>query len=134
MSGETGCGKTTQLPQMLLEDAIRRGAGPATNIVCTQPRRISAVSIAQRVAQERGEAVGGTIGYRIRLEAKASPATRLLFCTSGVLLRRLTVDENISTVSHVIVDEVPPSPPSPPPPPACAAAVPVRDCLLWGLP
>lgn len=109
MSGETGCGKTTQLPQMLLEAAIARGAGPDTSIVCTQPRRISAVSIAQRVARERGEALGHRVGYRIRLEAAASADTRLLFCTSGVLLRRLTVDEDITAVSHVFVDEVPPA-------------------------
>ena len=106
VSGETGCGKTTQLPQFILEDAIAAGRGPATSIICTQPRRISAVSIAQRVAQERGEAVGGSVGYKIRLEGESSAATRLLFCTSGVLLRRLISDPELSTVSHVVVDEI----------------------------
>ena len=92
VSGETGCGKTTQLPQFILEDAIDAGCGARTSIICTQPRRISAVSIAQRVAQERGERVGGTVGYKIRLESCASARTRLLFVTTGVLLRQLVSD------------------------------------------
>jgi HrpA-like RNA helicase len=62
LSGETGCGKTTQVPQFLLETA---GDAPVTNIICTQPRRISAVSVAERVAQERGEPLGGSIGYQV---------------------------------------------------------------------
>jgi HrpA-like RNA helicase len=85
VSGETGCGKTTQLPQFILEDAIASGRGPATNIICTQPRRISAISVARRVAHERGEAVGHTVGYRTRVQERLSPHTKLLFCTSGAL-------------------------------------------------
>ena len=84
VSGETGCGKTTQLPQFILEEAMSAGLGPATNIVCTQPRRISAISVAKRVAQERGEAAGQTVGYRTRVQERVSPDTKLLFCTSGV--------------------------------------------------
>ena len=56
-------------------------------MICTQPRRIAAVGVASRVADERGEAIGGNVGYSIRLESKRSRATRLLFCTVGVLLR-----------------------------------------------
>ncbi|CAI7774394.1 unnamed protein product, partial [Closterium sp. NIES-53] len=58
VSGETGCGKTTQLPQYLLEDAVEAGEGAQSSIICTQPRRISAVAVAERVAAERGESIG----------------------------------------------------------------------------
>ena len=58
LNGETGCGKTTQVPQYILEDNIFRGNGSMTNILVTQPRRISAVSVANRVAEERGERMG----------------------------------------------------------------------------
>ena len=66
--GETGCGKTTQVPQYLLDAAWQQGQ--ACRVLCTQPRRISAVSVADRVAVERGESVGDSVGYTIRLDSK----------------------------------------------------------------
>lgn len=68
ISGETGCGKTTQVAQFILDDYIKKGKGSLCRIVCTQPRRISAVSVATRVAEERGESLGISVGYQIRLE------------------------------------------------------------------
>ncbi|KAJ8754471.1 hypothetical protein K2173_005632 [Erythroxylum novogranatense] len=106
ISGETGCGKTTQLPQYILEEEISSMHGADCNIICTQPRRISAISVAARISSERGESLGETVGYQIRLESKQSAQTRLLFCTTGVLLRRLVQDPDLTGVSHLLVDEI----------------------------
>ncbi|XP_042504463.1 DExH-box ATP-dependent RNA helicase DExH3-like isoform X2 [Macadamia integrifolia] len=106
ISGETGCGKTTQLPQYILESEIDAARGATCNIICTQPRRISAMSVSERVAAERGDKLGGSVGYKVRLEGMKGRDTRLLFCTTGILLRRLLVDRNLKGVSHVIVDEI----------------------------
>ncbi|XP_057519359.1 DExH-box ATP-dependent RNA helicase DExH1 [Amaranthus tricolor] len=106
VSGETGCGKTTQLPQFILEEEISSLRGADCSIVCTQPRRISAISVAARISSERGANLGETVGYQIRLEAKRSTQTRLLFCTTGVLLRQLVQDPNLTGVSHLLVDEI----------------------------
>ena len=83
ISGETGCGKTTQVPQFILDATIHAGRGAECRLICTQPRRISAVAVAERVASERLERVGGTVGYQIRLESRMSANTRLSFCTTG---------------------------------------------------
>lgn len=72
-----------QVPQYILESAIAAGEGARCNIVCTQPRRISAVGLAARVAAERGEKCGEVVGYSVRLDSKQSARTRLLFCTTG---------------------------------------------------
>lgn len=61
VSGETGCGKTTQLPQYVLESEIDASRGAACSIICTQPRRISAIAVAERVAAERGEEIGESV-------------------------------------------------------------------------
>ncbi|KAJ4960848.1 hypothetical protein NE237_020758 [Protea cynaroides] len=106
ISGETGCGKTTQLPQYILESEIDAARGATCSIICTQPRRISAMSVSERVAAERGEKLGESVGYKVRLEGMKGRDTRLLFCTTGILLRRLLVDRNLKGVSHVIVDEI----------------------------
>lgn len=64
VSGETGCGKTTQLPQYILESEIEAARGSVCSIICTQPRRISAMSVSERVAAERGEALGESVSRR----------------------------------------------------------------------
>ncbi|KAF4024399.1 hypothetical protein G4228_016196 [Cervus hanglu yarkandensis] len=112
VAGETGSGKSTQVPHFLLEDLLLNEWGTTKcNIVCTQPRRISAVSLATRVCDELGceNGPGGKnslCGYQIRMESRASESTRLLYCTTGVLLRKLQEDGLLTNVSHVIVDEV----------------------------
>jgi ATP-dependent RNA helicase A len=103
--GSTGCGKTTQVPQYLLDNMIASGNGAHCNIVITQPRRISAVSVAERVAQERCEDLGYSTGYSVRFESVLPRHyASLLFCTVGVLLRKL--ESGLIGISHVIVDEI----------------------------
>ncbi|XP_058491844.1 ATP-dependent RNA helicase A [Solea solea] len=103
--GATGCGKTTQVPQYILDRFIKGGRASHCNIVVTQPRRISAVSVAERVAYERGEELGNSCGYSVRFESVLPrPHASVLFCTVGVLLRKL--EAGIRGISHVIVDEI----------------------------
>lgn len=89
----------------MLDDMILRNIGSEANILVTQPRRISAIGVSERIASERCEKLGHTCGYSIRLDSKRSDKTRLLLCTTGVLLRRLQCDPDLASVSHVFVDE-----------------------------
>ena len=103
--GATGSGKTTQAPQFVLERWIETGRGGACSIIVAQPRRVAAVTVARRVAEERGEAVGDVVGYATRGDVVVSRRTRVTFCTTGVLLRRLADDPKLEGVTHVFVDE-----------------------------
>jgi ATP-dependent RNA helicase DHX57 len=108
--GHTGCGKSTQIPQFVLDDLIARGQAGGVRMICTQPRRISAIGLAERVSSERAMRVGGQVGYRIRLENKTSRDTRLEFVTVGILLRQLTTAASdasmLGNISHIFIDEV----------------------------
>ncbi|GJJ76914.1 tetratricopeptide repeat protein 7 [Entomortierella parvispora] len=120
--GQTGCGKTTQLPQILLEDYIKNREGGVCNIICTQPRRIAAISVAQRVAIERGERVGQSVGYQVRFDNQPpTPGGSILYCTTGIFLRMMHNEGSSGSsgagaggashdpmrgVTHIVVDEV----------------------------
>ncbi|KAK5077050.1 hypothetical protein LTR64_005470 [Lithohypha guttulata] len=107
---DTGAGKSTQIPSYILEASLSNGRD--YNIFVTQPRRISAISIARRVSAEMGEdqdAVGSPrslVGYAIRLESKTSPSTRITFATTGVLLRILQEAPELDHIDCLVLDEV----------------------------
>uniref|UniRef100_A0A7N6B5H0 RNA helicase n=1 Tax=Anabas testudineus TaxID=64144 RepID=A0A7N6B5H0_ANATE len=109
VSGETGCGKTTQVTQFILDDYINRGMGSMCRVVCTQPRRISAISVAERVAAERAESVGNgnSCGYQIRLQSRLPRRQgSVLYCTTGIILQWLRSDPLLSSISHLVLDEI----------------------------
>ncbi|KAL3861033.1 hypothetical protein ACJMK2_007124 [Sinanodonta woodiana] len=108
ISGETGCGKTTQVPQFILDDHIQRGLGSHCRVLCTQPRRISAFSVSQvllskYVLTERAEVCCISSGYMIKL---SRPQGSILFCTTGILLKFLESDPLLERASHIILDEI----------------------------
>ena len=99
IQGETGSGKTTQIPQFLLE------AGYYGGIVCTQPRRVAAMSIAKRVSQEMEVELGKQVGYTVRFDDKTSPDTLIKYATDGLLLKEATTDHDLKKYQIIIIDE-----------------------------
>nr|XP_023681327.1 ATP-dependent RNA helicase TDRD9 isoform X1 [Paramormyrops kingsleyae] len=102
--GATGSGKTTQLPQFILDYYREKGA--PCNIVVTQPRRIAAISIARWVAHECKCTLGSLVGYQVSLTKVASDQTRLIYVTTGVLLQKLVFAKSLTEFSHIFIDEV----------------------------
>ncbi|CAK3968551.1 P-loop containing nucleoside triphosphate hydrolase [Lecanosticta acicola] len=104
LSGETGSGKSTQIPQFLLDESWCLG-----KIAVTQPRRVAAISLARRVADEMGTLLGGKngkVGYSVRFDENTGPATRIKFLTEGMLLQEMLKDVELKQYSCVVVDEV----------------------------
>lgn len=99
--GETGSGKTTQLTQYLREE----GYAKYGIIGCTQPRRVAAVSVAKRVADEMGCELGSSVGYSIRFEDCTSKQTLIKYMTDGVLLRESLNDSDLENYSAIVMDE-----------------------------
>ncbi|XP_028985214.1 pre-mRNA-splicing factor ATP-dependent RNA helicase DHX16 [Betta splendens] len=102
IEGETGSGKTTQIPQYLLEDGYTKGG---MKIGCTQPRRVAAMSVAARVAEEMSVKLGNEVGYCIRFEDCTSERTVLKYMTDGMLLREFLTEPDLASYSVIIIDE-----------------------------
>ena len=101
IAGETGSGKTTQIPKMCLE----AGLGIEAKIGCTQPRRVAALSISRRIAEELNVTWGREVGCKIRFDDRSSPQTYIKLMTDGILLAETQGDPNLSEYNAIILDE-----------------------------
>src|SRR5688572_7957261 len=101
IAGETGSGKTTQLPKLCLA----AGRGAAGMIGCTQPRRIAARAVARRVAEELQVPLGGVVGFQVRFNDNVSERTAVKFMTDGILLAEIQSDRWLSAYDTLIIDE-----------------------------
>ncbi|KAH8274879.1 hypothetical protein KR044_002300 [Drosophila immigrans] len=99
VAGDTGCGKSTQVPQYLHEFGYR-------SIACTQPRRLACVSLSKRVAHELLDDYGSKVGFQIRFERQRTQRTHILFITEGLLLRQLAMASNLEQYDVLILDEI----------------------------
>jgi ATP-dependent RNA helicase TDRD9 len=104
IQGSTGSGKSTQVPQFILEEHAMNNRH--CNIICTQPRRIAAKSVSRFVANTHKWALGSLVGYQIGMDKNVSESTRMAFVTTGVLLEKLVNQRNMNQYTHVILDEV----------------------------
>ncbi|XP_046842121.1 pre-mRNA-splicing factor ATP-dependent RNA helicase DHX16-like [Xenia sp. Carnegie-2017] len=102
IEGETGSGKTTQIPQYLYEDGY---TAKKMKIGCTQPRRVAAMSVAARVSEEIGSKLGNEVGYSIRFEDCCSERTVIKYMTDGMLLREFLSEPDLASYSVMIIDE-----------------------------
>jgi ATP-dependent RNA helicase DHX37/DHR1 len=106
ISGATGSGKTTQIPQFLFEHGFGSPLGPTPGMIgVTQPRRVAAVSMARRVAEELGEKHAKAVAHQVRFESTVGKATAVKFMTDGVLLREMSSDFALKKYSAIVVDE-----------------------------
>jgi len=107
--GATGSGKSTQIPQYLLDVSALRSGKPIIGrnqcVAITQPRRVAATTVAKRVAEERMVKLGGEVGYAVRFEDMSEPRTRIRFVTDGLLLREAMVSRNLKRYHVIVLDE-----------------------------
>merc|ERR1719428_1064021 len=104
ISGDTGCGKSTLIPQLVCDASDLVPDDKV--VVCTQPRRVAAITLAEYVARDRGQELGDEVGYQIRFINKFSENTRLIYATTAIVLRRLHSEKTLDSIGCLIIDEV----------------------------